>query len=196
MSEIRNRLLATENLDPKAQSLLLRYFIVDSTRLVAFNISSMFVILFLLDTLESTEVAVLFAVNFLILTLIDYPTGVFGDIIGHKKVMMLAYFFYIISFVLLVFSDTFIPLLFYSACAAIGASQESGALESWFDNNYRVQTQNTDPERQIYKSFQARKSILFLFLFGLSIFTCGMIAQDLSRKLLFGVSLFLTIIVL
>ncbi|MFX0211992.1 MAG: hypothetical protein ACFFDT_38815, partial [Candidatus Hodarchaeota archaeon] len=53
----------------------------------------------------------------------------------------------------------------------------------------------TDPERQIYKSFQARKSILFLLLFGLSFITGGMIAQYLSRKFLFGVSLFFIILV-
>ncbi|MFX1284456.1 MAG: hypothetical protein ACFFB5_12425 [Promethearchaeota archaeon] len=195
MSEIRNKLLATENLDPKAQSLLLQYVLVDSIRLVAFNISSMFIILFLLDTLESTEVGILFAVSYLILTLIDYPTGVLGDLIGYKKVMMLAYFFHIISFILLIFSETFVPLLFYSACSAIASSQESGALESWFDNNYRMFTQATDPERQIYKAFQARISILIYALSGLSFIAGGMIAQYLSRKFLFGVSLFLIILV-
>ena len=192
---LRNLLFLTENLDPPIQSLLLKYLLIDSFRLVAFNISSMFIILYLLDTLESTQVGILFAVNYLVLTLIDYPTGVLGDVIGYKKVMMVAYFFHIISFVLLLFSNTFLPLLFYSACAAVASSQESGALESWFDNNYRMLIKDTDPKRQIYKSFQARRTILKHLLFGFSFVLGGIIAQYLSRKFLFGVSLFFIIMV-
>jgi hypothetical protein len=56
-------------------------------------------------------------------------------------------------------------------------------------------SKDIDPDRQIYKSFQARRSILFHALFGISFVIGGMIAQFLSRRILFGVSLILIVLV-
>ncbi len=195
MSEVTENLSPTMNLAPKTKSLLTRYLLIDFTRLVTFNISGMFVILYLLDTLEPTQAGMLFALNYVILALIDYPTGVLGDIIGYRKVMLVAYFFYIISFVFLLISDSFVPLLLYSGLVAIGASQESGALESWFDNSYNQLVENRDPDRQIYNSFQAKKSLISHMLYGISFVAGGIIAQYFSRKHLFGVTLFLILFV-
>jgi len=189
------RLLISDKTEEKATTLLWSYLILDSIRLIAFTISSMFIVLFLLDSLESTEVGFLFALSYFILTVIDYPTGVLGDVIGHQKVLILAYIFHIISFILLIISETFLPLLLYSGISAFASSQESGALEAWFDNNYRRLMNAKDPKREIYNSFQARKSILTYSLFGFSILIGGFIAYLFSRKILFLVSLFFIIIV-
>ena len=129
-------------------SLLRRYLLLDSSRWVAFNISTMFVILYLLDTLESTQAGLLFALSYIVLTLVDYPTGVLGDVIGFQKVMILAYGMHALSFILLILSDSFVPLLIYGGVSALASSQESGALESWFDNNYRILAEKADPDRQ------------------------------------------------
>ncbi|MHA1966474.1 MAG: MFS transporter [Candidatus Hodarchaeales archaeon] len=195
MLELKETPSRIRDLDNRTKSLLNRYLVVDFTRLVAFNISGMFIILYLLDTLKSTQVGILFALSYLILSLIDYPTGVLGDIIGYRKVMLIAYFFHICSFILLLFSDSFIPLLMYSAFAAVASSQESGALESWFDNSYRTLTGDLDPDRQIYNSFQARRSLVSHVLYGVSFIIGGMIAQYISRKTLFGVTLVIILIV-
>jgi MFS family permease len=195
LNELTKKEPRISDLNNDARSLLNQYMVVDFTRLVAFNISGMFIILYLLDTLESTQVGVLFALSYLILSLIDYPTGVLGDIIGYRKVMLIAYFFHICSFILLLFSESFIPLLLYSALSAIASSQESGALESWFDNSYRTLTVDIDPERRIYNTFQARKSLISHILLGGSFIIGGLIAQFISRKLLFAVSLCLLLLV-
>ncbi len=189
-------LFISEQIDEKATSLLSSYLILDSFRLIAFTISSMFIVLFLLDTLESTQVGFLFALSYFILTVIDYPTGVLGDVIGQQKVLILAYVFHTLSFILLILSESFLPLLLYSGISAFASSQESGALESWFDNNYRYMMNDKDPDRKIYKAFQARKSILSHALFGLSVLVGGIISQLFTRKILFVVSLFFIIAVL
>ncbi|MHA2032809.1 MAG: hypothetical protein ACW99Q_25845, partial [Candidatus Kariarchaeaceae archaeon] len=153
MEKLAKKAPGISDLNSNTRSLLNQYMVVDFTRLVAFNISGMFIILYLLDTLESTQVGILFALSYLILSLIDYPTGVLGDVIGYRKVLLIAYFFHICSFILLLFSESFIPLLFYSALSAVASSQESGALESWFDNSYKTLSVDIDPERRIYNSF-------------------------------------------
>lgn len=188
MKNIAKTFFGINNLDSQITNLFKNFLIVELTRLVAFNISGMFIILYLLDTLESTQVGILFALNYLILSLVDYPTGVLGDVIGYRKVMLIAYFFFICSYFLLIFSNSFIPLLIYSAFSAIATSQESGALESWFDNNYQSLSIN-DPERKIYNSFQARKSLISQICYGLSFIIGGLIAQYISRQFLFGTSL-------
>ncbi|MFX0087900.1 MAG: hypothetical protein ACFFAU_19770 [Candidatus Hodarchaeota archaeon] len=183
--------IISPKLDTKTRAFLIRYLIIDSTRLIAFSISGMFIILYLLDTLTPTEVGLLFAVNYLILTLVDYPTGVLGDVIGHKKVMLIAYFLHFVSILFLISSKELTPLLLYSTISALATSQESGALEAWFDNNYRIMTELTDPDRKIYKSFQAKKSILEYTLSGLSFVIGGIIAEHFSRQFLFSGSLLL-----
>ena len=195
MNEFREKPQTSTNLDPKIKSLLIRFVLIDFTRLITFSISGMFIILFILDTLDPTQAGILFALNYVILTLIDYPTGVLGDIIGYRKVMLVAYLFYTISFIFLLVSESFVPFLLYSGLVAIGASQESGALESWFDNSYNHFANNSDPDRQIYKSFQAKKSLVSYLLNGLSFVDGGIIAQYFSRKHLFAVSLFLIVLV-
>ena len=196
MRNFVKQLFISEKADEKVISLLSSYLILDSFRVIAFTISSMFIVLFLLDTLESAQVGFLFALSYFILTVIDYPTGVLGDVIGQQKVLILAYIFHIFSFILLIISDSFLPLLLYSGFSAFAASQESGALESWFDNNYRYIMNDKDPDREIYKTFQARKSILTHALFGLSILVGGIISQLFTRKILFLISLFFIIAVL
>jgi MFS family permease len=181
--------------DSKTRSLLIRYVLTDFTRLITFNISGMFVVLYILETLEPTQAGMLFALNYLILALVDYPTGVLGDIIGYRKVMLVAYFFYILSFIFLLISNSFLTLLLYSGLIAIGASQESGALESWFDNSYNQLVENDDPDRELYKSFQAKKSLVGHLLYGISFVGGGIIARYFSRKHLFAVTLFLIVIV-
>ena len=186
---------SSDSTEDTTTSLLQRYLILDSSRWVAFNISTMFVILYLLDTLESTEAGLLFAVSYIVLTLIDYPTGVLGDLIGFQKVMIIAYSMHILSFVLLIASDSFIPLLIYGGVSALASSQESGALESWFDNSYRILADKTDPNRQSYKSFQAKRNILLHALMGGSFIVGGVISYYFGRKILFTVSLLLIIMV-
>ncbi|MFX1255840.1 MAG: hypothetical protein ACFFCZ_29815 [Promethearchaeota archaeon] len=171
-----------------SKSLMRRYLILELARYSAFSISGMFIILYLLDTLPLLEVGIVFAVSYFITTFVDYPTGALGDAIGHKQVLILAYIFHLISFALLIVSDTFIPLLLYSALSAFAASQESGALEAWFDNSYRLANEQIDPDREIYKAFQARKAILFHIILGSSFIIGGIIAFEFSRKILFGVS--------
>ncbi|MFW9905758.1 MAG: MFS transporter [Candidatus Thorarchaeota archaeon] len=195
MNELVENPLEVTRLDSKTKSLLIRYVLTDFTRLITFNISGMFVVLYILETLEPTQAGMLFALNYLILALVDYPTGVLGDIIGYRKVMLIAYFFYVLSFIFLLVSNSFLTLLLYSGLVAIGASQESGALESWFDNNYNYLAENKDPKRQLYKSFQAKKSLVGHLLYGISVITGGIIASYFSRKHLFAVTLFLTVIV-
>ena len=58
--------------------------------------------LYLLDSLPAEQVGFLWAVNFAVHGVLDYPTGVLGDLIGHKRVLLLAYLQSIIFVVFLI----------------------------------------------------------------------------------------------
>ncbi|MFX0092561.1 MAG: hypothetical protein ACFFBD_12430 [Candidatus Hodarchaeota archaeon] len=191
MAAFWSKLLGIQNLSSESKSLTSRYIILDLIRIFSFNMVSMFIVLYFLDTLTLLELGIIFAVGYIITALVDYPTGALGDAIGHKSVLVLAYAFHLVSTVLLLFSDTFFPLLIYNSLSAFASSQESGALESWFDNGYRSLSERLDPERSIYKAFQARRSVFVTISSGASFITGGLIAQFLSRKMLFATFLLL-----
>ncbi|MHA1966650.1 MAG: hypothetical protein ACW964_02495 [Candidatus Hodarchaeales archaeon] len=68
--------------DYKTKKLLNQYILADFTRLVAFSISSIIIIKYSLDPLESALVDVAFTPSFLFLSLTDYLIGNHPEIIG------------------------------------------------------------------------------------------------------------------
>jgi MFS family permease len=78
---------------------------------------------------------------------------------------------------------------------AIGTSQESGALESWFDNTYRNMAQKDDPDREIYTRYQARVSVILYTMAILGFLVGGFFATVVSRKFVFLLFLLLLVIV-
>jgi hypothetical protein len=79
---------------------------------------------------------------------------------------------------------------------AIGGSQESGALQSWFDSNYRATSEESDPDRKIFGSFMGKIGANFFLISGTLFVVGGVIAALYSRIVLFIISLILVIVAL
>ena len=188
-----NNKLGIGILERESRLFIYKFLVIQLTIAFSIGISHLFIILFILDSLTPLEIGFLFAVNFGISAIIDYPTGALGDLIGHKFVLILAYIFHSISIIILLVANSFLIFLIYISLSAFASSQESGALESWFDNQYRSQIEHRDPDRLIYKTFKARNLLLITIISGLSFIMGGLLAA-ISRIFLFQVYLILTII--
>ncbi|MHA2232332.1 MAG: MFS transporter [Candidatus Hodarchaeales archaeon] len=191
-----NKRLGIAEMSPQSQSLATRFFFLRSSQTAQLQIASTYLILFLLDIITYTELGLLLAVQFGLTALLDYPTGALGDAIGHKNVLILAYCFYAISILFLLASNSLIGLIPFAVLTAVAASQESGALRSWFDNNYRYASENFDDDRKIFGAFLGKMQANFFLISGILFVVGGVLAATYSRRILFIVQLFLILIAL
>ncbi|MFW9843139.1 MAG: MFS transporter [Candidatus Thorarchaeota archaeon] len=139
---------------------------------ISFQISTTFWMIYIAESLGNgdyfaglTFVGLLVVLQLGIQTLLDYPTGAVGDWIGQRYVISSALLCYAAAFYLssMIVADTPAPLWMYVAIYAlfgIGSSQESGAFNAWFDNNYRVAMPH-DKDRKQYGVFQGRLGMVW-----------------------------------
>lgn len=184
------------DMTPKSQSLATKYFWLFSTQTAQAQIVSTFLVLFLLDMLTFAELGLLLAIQFGLIALMDYPTGALADAVGHKTVLIFAYTTYAFAVLLLLTANSFLSLLPWAVLAAIGVSQESGALQSWFDNNYRATIGELDPERKVYGAFLGKIQANWRLISGTMFIAGGVIAGLYSRRVLFAGQFFLVLIAL
>ncbi|MFW9917242.1 MAG: MFS transporter [Candidatus Thorarchaeota archaeon] len=190
------RRLEIAEMNSNSQSVAMKYFWLFSTQVAQAQIVSTFLVLFLLDILTYTELGLLLAIQFAIIALLDYPTGALGDAIGQKAVLMLAYGAYAIAIVFLLQADSLIGFFPWAIFSAIGASQESGALQSWFDNNYKVTIGDLDPDRKIYGAFLGKIQANWRLISGTMFIAGGVIAGAFSREILFRIQFCLVLVAL
>ena len=135
--------------------------------------------------------------------MLDFPTGNLGDAVGYKTILLTGYIFQIIAVPFLLFDDRiknsplgltsiFAANLVFMIIYAIGTSQESGALEAWLDNRYRVMSDD-DSNREMYKHFQAKAGLIHNVMSILGFVLGGAIATLFSRKVVFSLFLLLLI---
>ena len=181
---------------PKSQSLAIKYFLLSSTQTAQAVIASTFLVLFLLEVISFAELSLLLAIRFGLILLLDYPTGALGDTIGHKIVLAFAYVSYALSILCLLTGNSFVELIPFTILTAIGRSQESGVLQSWFDNNYRSIIETLDDDRKIYGEFIGKMRANSGLISGMLFIVGGVIAVVFSRKALFTIQLYLVLIAL
>ncbi len=138
----------------------------------SFQISTTFWMIYIAESLGNgdyyaglTLVGFLVVIQMAIQTLLDYPTGALGDWIGQRFVIASALLCYAVAFGLSSFivKDTPAPMWIYVSIYVLfglGSSQESGAFNAWFDNNYRVAMPH-DKDRKQYGVFQGRLGMVW-----------------------------------
>lgn len=183
-------------MNPRSQSLALKYYVLNSTQVAQAQIVSTFLILFLLEVISFEELGIVFTIQYALTALLDYPTGALGDVIGHKRTLSFAYLSYAISILFLLTGDSFQTLIPYAVTNAFGQSQESGALRSWFDNNYRVTSSLEDENRTMFGAFLGKMSANFNIIRAIMYICSGIIATLFTRKVLFMVQIGLILIAL
>lgn len=177
------------------QSISFIFSRISALRSLAENLLIITLILYFLDTLDDISVGVVWSVYFLILAVVDYPTGILGDHIGYRKLLTIAYLLKIIAVLFLIFGSGITYYVIFMVFFALGDSQESGALESWYDNHYKEKMDGLDDNRELYTAFTARKSGLIYTMAIIGFTAGGFITNSTSPQLLFSIYLVLEIII-
>lgn len=165
-----SRWLGIDNLSPVLEKSIATSVLINAFRAISHNLFIITSVLYFLDTLEPLQVGLIWGAFFITQALLDYPTGNLGDAVGYKTILLTGYIFQIIAVPFLLFDDRikYSPLeltsifaanLVFMIIYAIGTSQESGALEAWLDNRYRVMSDD-DSNREMYKHFQAKAGLI------------------------------------
>jgi MFS family permease len=182
-------------MNPDSRNVAKKYFGLNVSRNFAFSLANTFIILYILANLGYKEFGMVLAVRFALQAILDYPTGALSDIIGQKKVLTFAYIFHIVSLALIILAKTYNDFLIYVIISAIATSQESGALESWFDTNYRITSGDTDPKKAIFGAFSGKAMSLNLLSRVIAYFIGGLISTKYNRVDLFRLELVAVVIV-
>jgi MFS family permease len=166
------RLFGVADPTPSAVHLIKIISVLFPAFAISFQISTTFWMIYIAESLGNgdyfaglTFVGLLVVLQQGIQTLLDYPTGAIGDWIGQRYVISSALLCYAAAFYLssMIIKNTPAPLWMYIAIYVlfgIGASQESGAFNAWFDNNYRVAMPH-DKDRKQYGVFQGRLGMVW-----------------------------------
>ncbi len=161
---------------------------------IAFVISTTFYLIFVAEALGNnnflvgmTYVGILVIIEMVVQTLFDYPTGVIGDWLGQRYILATAYLTYGIAFYLVSLVTTaspFILLVFIYALMGFAGSQQSGALGSWFDNNWQV-SMPEDEGRKEYGVFFGKFGMLAWLTNTLILIPGGLLATIFGRPWVF-----------
>jgi MFS family permease len=177
--------LGIESLPQPAQQLLLKTVGSFALLDVVWNLSAAFYVLFVIDMVGIEQLGILIAISFLIQAVLDYPSGVIGDWIGQRWILLIGYSLEAFAFSILVIADSFPSLLIVYVLRAVAVSQQSGAIETWLDNNYKLAANEADPQRKIYKFFIGRRMMLGTILHGIATVFGGIYAMIFFRRAVF-----------
>jgi MFS family permease len=189
---------------PQANRIALVVMSIGSTWSIAFQLSTTFWMISIATVLGGGDFLVGMAmVGFLVIirivvqVVLDYPTGGIGDWIGQRWIIASALICFSIAFFLTAYAVTvmFVPfyvfILIY-VLMGLGASQESGALPAWFDNNYRVARPN-DKDRKEYGVFWSRAGMVFQLVSTLVLIPGSILAFIFNEGWVFQVQGFIFI---
>ena len=180
----------------KTQRLAKIFTGLSSLFVFSYAISTTFYLIFVAEALGGgpgryveglTLVGILVVIRMAVHTLLDYPTGALGDYIGQRYLMASAFLTYALSFYMVSLVTTSTPFFFLIIIYALmgfAASQESGALDAWFDNNYRVIAPE-DETRIQYGILQGKVAMLIYFFSAFVMIPGSLLAVLLSRAWVF-----------
>ncbi len=99
-----------------------------------------FLLIFLLQKLEGNyaQALSLYSVRFIIRTILEIPSGVIADALGRIKSLLLAYGFYILSFLAYYFAESFLWLLLPSILFGIGDAFRTGTHKAMIIEYLRI----------------------------------------------------------
>jgi len=171
---------------------------------IAYVISTTFYLIFVAEALGNndfivgmTYVGALVIIEMVVQTLFDYPTGVIGDWLGQRYILATAFLTYAIAFYLVstvTTSSPFILLVMIYALMGFAGSQQSGALGSWFDNNWRV-SMPEDEGRKEYGVFLGKYGMLAWLTNTLILIPGGVLATIFGRAWVFQLQAILCVVV-
>ncbi|NHJ13121.1 MAG: MFS transporter [Candidatus Thorarchaeota archaeon] len=168
-----------------------------------FVMSTTFYMIFVAEALGGGDyiqglplVGTLIVIQMAIQLLLDYPTGAIGDWIGQRYIMASSTICYAVAFymVSLVSSTTpFSFLIVIYVIQGLGNSQQSGAFNTWFDNNYRVAMPG-DSDRKQYGMFWGRMGMIMQIVSTAALIPGSILAAVFGRAWVFQLQAVLAIV--
>lgn len=180
-------LLGSKDLSVDAKKIVFRYFCFASIMRGVLMLSNTFLFLFVVDKIGLMQSAFLITLAFIIQGVTDYPLGGVSDKIGQKNILFCAYVVHTIVFLLITSAHTFGLFFIIYSFEAFAKSMESGALDSWFDNNYKAVSTEYDPNLVVYRQVQMKMEMFIGFFVSLMFLLGGIIAYLTFRELVFGI---------
>ena len=170
----------------------------------ASSISATFYLIFIAEALGNGSyldglalAGVLLVVQKVVQILFDYPTGALGDLVGQRWVLASAFLTYAVAFYIVSLisgSSAFSLFLVVYILMGVAASQESGALQSWFDSNYALAVPE-DKDRKQYGVFMGKLAMLLRVSRALVILPGAFVAVLLARAFVFQVQSVICILI-
>ncbi|MHA2141189.1 MAG: MFS transporter [Candidatus Thorarchaeota archaeon] len=161
---------------------------------LSFQISTTFYMIFIAETLGGgdyitglTYVGILVITSLLSQTILDYPTGAIGDWIGQRYVISSALLCYSVAFWITSQVNPTTPFPVFMTIyilMGVGAAQESGAFQAWFDNNWKVCMPH-DEDRKQYGVFWGRVGMVWQVSSTLVLIPGSWLALVFSRSWVF-----------
>ena len=178
-------------------------FLIPTANII-FTLSSTFYTIFVAEALGGSGtfidglgvLGVLVAIQMIVQTMLDYPSGALGDWIGQRYVIALGNMLWGVSFFMVSFVTSSTPIFYLVliyAVQGVASSQISGAWGAWFDNNYRVAMPH-DKERKQYGVFWGRVGMVGQIAATLALIPGSILATLFDRPFVFRIEAFGAII--
>ncbi len=179
--------LGVQDLPERAQRLVQKVVLSVIVLDFIWNLAAAFYVLFVIDIVGIDKLGILLAVSFILQSALDYPSGVIGDWVGQRWVLLIGFLIDGLAFGALFFADSFSSLFVIYILRAIAFSQQSGAISTWLDNNYKIAADEVDPQRDVYKLFMGRWKTIGMLIPAISVIIGGIIATVYRRQVVFAI---------
>lgn len=145
------------------------------------SLTSTFFVLYILDALGFKQTSIVLTVMLSVQIVGDYPSGALSDRIGQRWLLTSATVMITVGMFLLAYATMFIHFIIIGAILGFANAQASGALESWYDNNYQKFEVPNDPEKKDYGYTLNQIKAITNFVMGTTFIIGGVLATAYGR---------------
>lgn len=146
-------------------------FIIDSLVWGRFFIP-VIALFYIASQVSIEQFTIIMAAFTLTVFLLEIPTGIFSDLIGRKRTLLLSRFFYIAEIFLLAFYNGFWPLLIAKIIGGLALSLSSGTQQAFlYDTLKRVKREHEHKRISGLIYMTTHTFMAFVFIIGAYLFT-------------------------
>jgi MFS family permease len=157
-------------------------------------LTNAFFVLKAISLVELKEVTILLSILFLIRALFDFPSGIIGDWIGQRSVLVICALIYGLSYSQMGLANTFSDLVLAFFLLGIAEAMKTGSFFSWFDNTYK-QITIEDKDLVLYNKIISRYGMMKLFILSMAFIIGAQLINMFNYELIFKWQSYLFLIV-
>lgn len=180
-----NSFVGIQNWSSVAQSVTIQYTRIRISTRFIISLTNTFLFLYILNALGFFKASIIITITLAVQLITDYPFGAISDKIGQKWILAISMFFTSTGFFLLAFATNYVQFIIYAIINGFANAQSSGALESWYDNNYQKFALDDDAEKKEYGFMMSRVGAIDTFVYAITIIVGGFLATSITRSNVF-----------